>query len=244
MEKSGTIIWNDKQSENLFSDFTVDTFMTFAKEAPADLKKSTGINTAIMREHTDKNSGEINRRVTKIEIENHVFFLKKAAGAAFEGIKNEFEAINILPEFDIKSASIVSYMLDEESLEGFLLLKELTGYFSIQELITGKASREAVNDFIERKEAILSVVAERMKQVHSAKYTYPDLFAKHVYIKQGSDDIVMIDLDRFRPLCKCPWYFSFPISSSFVKKKCWKKFKRSLQSEILPAPLLNRLLPG
>ncbi len=243
MKNSSTIIWNDKKAEKLFSDFTVETFMSFAKETPLDLEKRTGIETTIMREHADKNSGEINRRVTKIEIADNIFFLKKAEGVAFEGIRNEFEAINVLPEFNIKPPEVVAYMIDEENRAAFLLLKELSGYCSIRELITGKAPKVAVADFIERKEAILTQLADIMKQVHSAKYTYPDLFAKHVYIKQGSDDIVMIDLDRFRPMDKCPWYFDFPILSSFVKAKCWKKFKRSLRSEILPSKLLNRLLP-
>ena len=244
MKNSATIVWNDAKSEKLFSDFDVETFMTFAKEAPALLKERTGITTTIMREHADKKSGKINRRVTKIEIAEKVFFLKKAGGVAYEGIKNEFEAINILPDFNIKPAEVVAYMLDGENLQGFLLLKELTDYYSIQELITAKAPREAVEDFIERKEEILMQVSDKMNKVHAAKYSYPDLFAKHIYIKQGSDDIVMIDLDRFRPLDKCPWYFGFPISSSLVKAKCWKKFKRSLCSEILPEQLLNSLLPS
>ena len=242
MENSNTIIWNDQSAETLFADFSVDDFMTFEKEISSDKKNSSGIETAIMREHADKSTGMINRRVTRIEIGGRRFFLKKAEGSSFEGIKNEFDAINLLPKFDLLSAPIAAYMLDPTEKKGFLLLKNLDGFYSIQELVTGRAPQDAVDDFIERKEELLSMVIAKMNKVHSAKYSYPDLFAKHVYIKKGSDDIVFIDLDRFRPLNKCPWYFGFPISSLFVRAKCWRKFKRSLRSESLPDELLNRLL--
>lgn len=244
MDSVDTIIWNNKAAEKLFSDFSLDTFMTFDKELPPELKESSDIKTAIMREHADKQSGAINRRVTRIDIAGKRFFLKKAQGSAFQGIKNEFDAINILSEFNLLSAPIAAYMLDPEKRKGFLLLNNLDGFYSIQELITGRAPKDAVDDFISRKEELLSVVIRKMEKVHAAKYSYPDLFAKHVYIKKGSDDVVFIDLDRFRPLSKCPWYFGFPVSSFFVRAKCWRKFKRSLCSEILPERLLNRLLKG
>lgn len=242
MEKPTAVTWNDKSAEELFANFSVDDFISFDKDLSEDLKKSSGIETAVMREHADKNTGSINRRVTKIDIGGRRFFLKKAEGSAFEGIQNEFDAINILPDFALLSAPIAGYMLDPEIKKGFLLLKNLDGFYSIQELITGRAPQDAIEDFIARKEELLSSVISKMEKIHKAKYSYPDLFAKHVYIKKGSDDIAFIDLDRFRPLDKCPWYFDFPVSAFFVRAKCWKKFKRSLRSDILPDEFLNRLL--
>ena len=243
MDKKSSIIWNDKNTEKLFAGLTLDDFLAFSDDH-SESQLPVKIKTTIMREHSDKKTGEVNRRMTRVEVAGSIFFLKKARGRAFVNIKNEYEAINVLPDFNFSAPEILAYSMDEEKLQGFVLLKELSGYYSIQELITGYASESAVSDFIARKEEILTGVAERMRVVHQSGYTYPDLFAKHIYIKQGSDDIVLIDLERFRPLNKCPWYFGFPVSSYFVKQKCWKKCRRSLKSEILPNELLKKLLRG
>jgi len=242
MNRTDTIIWKDKDAEKIFSHFSVDDFLDFSKQTSKELQERTGLTTTIMREHADKTTGETNRRMTKININKNVFFLKKARGTAFPNIKNEFEAINTLHKFDLLSSDIAAYLLDEEKKEGFVLLKELSGYYSIKELITDCAPKEAIEDFLNRKEKVLNQIAEKMRIVHKKGYSYPDLFAKHVYIKKDSEDIVLIDLERFRPLSRCPWYFAFPISSIFVKNKCWKKFKRSLKSEFLPKELLDKLL--
>jgi hypothetical protein len=242
MERTETIIWKDKEAEKIFSCFSVDDFLDFSRNTSKELQDCTNLTTTIMREHSDKKTGETNRRMTKININGSIFFLKKARGAAFANIKNEIEAINILPEFNLIPSDMTAYLLDENTKEGFVLLKELTGYYSIQELITNVAPQEAIDDFIVRKKEILEEVVQKMRIVHSRGYSYPDLFAKHIYIKPGSDRIVMIDLERFRPLSKCPWYFRFPISSIFVRNKCWKKFRRSLKSEILPDQFLKELV--
>jgi len=242
MNKTDTIIWKDPNVKKIFSNFSIDDFLDFSKHTSKELQQHTGLTTTIMREHADKSTGETNRRMTKININNNVFFLKKARGAAFSNIRNEFEAINTLHNFDLIPSDMVAYMLDENKKIGFVLLKELTGYYSIQELITGIAPQEAIDDFISRKEEVLRNIADKMRTVHKSGYSYPDLFAKHVYIKKKSDKIVLIDLERFRPLNKCPWYFAFPISSIFVKNKCWRKFRRSLKSDILSNQLLKNLL--
>jgi hypothetical protein len=242
MEKADTIIWKDKNAEKIFSNFSIDDFLDFSRHSSKELQECTGLTTTIMREHADKSTGETNRRMTKININKNIFFLKKARGTAFPNIKNEFEAINSLHKFDLLSSDIAAYLLDEKKREGFVLLKELTGYYSIKELITNIAPQTAIDDFLNRKEDILKQIAEKMRIVHKKGYSYPDLFAKHIYLKEGTEDIVLIDLERFRPLNKCPWYFSFPVSSIFVRNKCWKKFRRSLKSEFLPEPLLKKLL--
>jgi len=180
--------------------------------------------------------------MTRITIGDKVYYLKKACKNAFVNIVNEFDAIDILPEFDLIAPQVSGYCIDEEDQEGFIILKELKGYYSIQEIIDAQASEQAIKDFIERKEEILNKIATIIRGVHKKGYAYPDWFAKHIYIKEGSEGIVLIDLERFRPLKDCPWYFGFPITSVFVKNKFWRKLRRSLKSEMLPESLLKRVL--
>lgn len=238
MSDNKKIIWKDKEARNLFLE------SGFAKLADfLDLEfENKKVDVQSMREHKDKETGEVNRKMTRIKIGEQVYYLKKACKNAFINIVNEFDAIDILPEFDLIPPQVSAYSIDEEDQEGFIILKELKGYYSIKEIIDGQASEKATEDFIARKEDILNKIAAIIRGVHKKGYAYPDWFAKHIYIMEGSEGIVLIDLERFRPLKDCPWYFGFPVTSIFVKKKFWRKLRKSLRSEILPDDLLKRIL--
>jgi len=232
------ITWKDGEAQKLFLESGFAKFADFLNLKTED----NNVKLQSMREHFDKSTGEVNRKMTRIQIGEQVYYLKKACKEAFINIVNEFDAIDILPEFDLIPPQVSAYSIDEEDQEGFIILKELKGYYSIKEIIEGNASKQAIEDFISRKEEILKKIADIIRGVHKKGYAYPDWFAKHIYIQEGSEGIVLIDLERFRPLKNCPWYFGFPITSTFVKKKFWRKLRRSLKSEMLPDDLLKRIL--
>ena len=235
-----TVSWGNKQDQELFEGIGVSTFDDFMeiekKELPIDIK--------VMRQHKDKKSGLVNRSMIRVIVKNEIFYLKRTSGKAFINISNEYDAIQILPKFNLVPPEIAAYKLDQESSSGFILLKDLKGYYSIKELLTGKASESAIKDFNERIEDILKSVADKIESVHSANYAFPDWFGKHLYIKEKSDDIVLIDLERFRPLSKSPWYFGFPIVSIFIKRKFWRKLRNSLLEDGMDSMLVNKFLHG
>ena len=68
--------------------------------------------------------------------------------------------------------------------------------------------------------------------LYDAGYYFPDWHAKHIFIKKDSDEIALIDLERFLPLGKWPWYFSLWIVFYFRKLKVWRKLRRSLESDL------------
>ncbi len=236
MSKENKIIWKDSEVEKFFLESGLAKVADFFDIENGETK------TKSMRKHLDKTTGEVNRQMTRIEINEKVYYLKQACKNAFINIINEFEAIDILPEFNLVPPKIAAYLLDEENKVGFILLKELYGYYPIKELIDGTAPKVAIDDFLERKEDILKQIAQRIRKVHKSGYAYPDWFAKHIFIKQESDEIALIDLERFRPLDKSPWYFGFPVTSFFVKIKFWRKLRKSLKSDILPDVVLKNIL--
>ena len=236
-EKQDMVNWKDKIAEKIFAEAGISDIAHLP-----DMDKNSNIEIHSMRKHLNKETGEVDRQMTKITIGNNVYFLKQACRQSFINIVNEFAAINVLQDFDLIPPEVAAYSLDNEQQKGFILLKDLTDFYSIKDLITDIAPHDEIDDFLSRKEDVLKAVAERIRKVHRKGYSYPDWFAKHLYIKKGSDEIVLIDLERFRPLDKCPWYFGFPVTSLFVKRKAWRKLRKSLKSHALPDRLLRKIL--
>jgi hypothetical protein len=237
-DKNTKIIWLDQKCENLFKNAglaKIADFMNAAKILESSITK-------VMREHSDKRgTGEIDRSVVRVRLNDAVFFIKQGSANAYVNITNEFDAIRVLPRFGLRPAELAGYAFDETNKSGFIILKDLDGFNSINDMFNGNAPPEAVADFNARKEPLLARIAEIIKKVHAAGYVYSDWFGKHIFIKPGCDDIALIDLERFRPLSKCPWYFGVPIASIFVKRKILRKLTHSLKSELLSEELLREI---
>jgi hypothetical protein len=232
------VTWLDDEAERLFAEAGLAEF--------ADLSNAErllpGEQVRIMREHRDKRGGgDVDRRVARLNLSGEVFYLKRSSGAAYQNIKNEFEALKVLPRFGLIPSTLAAHAFDDERETGFIILRDLKEFNSINDILLGKASPEAAADFVDRKEFLLAKVAEIIKEVHAAGYVYPDWFGKHIFVKRGSDDIALIDLERFRPLSACPWYFGFPVTSWFVRKKIARKLRRSLKSDLLSDNMLKRV---
>lgn len=184
-----------------------------------------------MRNHQDKETGEIIRKMTRIDLNGQVFYLKRAFGASLPNIENEFTAIKLLPEFGLIPCKVAASCFDDEASRGFLLLENLDGFHPIKEILKKNAPEDIQEDFAKRKDEIFRKIAGIIREVHKKGYVYPDWFAKHLYVKKGSDEIALIDLERFRHVDNCPWYFSFPVTSGFVRRKIFKKLRISLERE-------------
>ena len=115
-----TINWNDDKDKTLFKDAGICSFHDLAEiENRSDLKLHC------MRRHANRKTQKIDRKIFRLELDSCTFYLKWAAGTAFKNIRNEYEAISILPEFNLKPAEIAGWLLDDEAQQGIIILKEL-----------------------------------------------------------------------------------------------------------------------
>jgi hypothetical protein len=232
------INWNDKEAEKVFNNLGI--------KEPNDLinieKLPSEISVKLMRRHIDKETGKTKREMNRLEIDGKYYFLKRTFDEAYENIQTEYDAICKLPDFDFFPPEVAAYYLNEEKAEGFILLNNLDDFYSIKEILNGDAPDAVIEYFKVNKESILTTVAERLRVIHKAGYRYPDIYAKHVYIKKDDPTIALIDLERFRHLKDSPLYFSLPIANGIVRKKFWKKFYKSLVSDMIPAEFLDKIL--
>ena len=238
LNQNTELVWSDENAEAIFRKNGVEGFARLL-EVERFLDSS---NVKMMREHRGKrDASKVERSVFRLSFPGGVFYLKRSIGDSYSNIVSEYNALGVLPRFGLRPSELAAYAFNEKERKALILLKELKGFNSINDMFNGNAPDEAVEDFDKRKECVLARVAEIIKDVHSAGYVYPDWFAKHIFITPGGDEIALIDLERFRPLSECPWYFGFPITSFFVKRKIIRKLKRSLKSDLISNELLDSI---
>jgi len=228
--------WNAPETERIFVDAGIadyDAFMALSADSVGTLEYQP------MGDHKDKGTGRVLRSVARISLGGRVFYLKRAWPGAFDNIAAEFAAINKLPDFGLRPPRLTAWRLDADSGEGFILLDELDGFHALSDILRGKAPRGAVADFESRKGWVLEAISGAARRIRDGGYAYPDFVAKHIFIKPGSEELALIDLERFRPLDEFPWYFSFPVLSYFTGRKIRAKLLRSLESESLPRSVLK-----
>ena len=221
------INWKNDKAKKLFEKVKLDNFADFWDIEAGDHQ----LKLVTMREHSNRQTKKVDRKMLQISFGDEIYYMKRASENAFQNIINEFNAINKLPDFGLKPSEIAGWSFDEKEKKGFIILEDLKGFFSIKQLIRGKTPPENLDDFIARKDKIFEKIAKTIKNIYKNNYTYPDWFAKHIYIKKGSEEIALIDLERFLPLNKCPWYFGLPIISFFIRKKIYRKLIISLERE-------------
>jgi len=239
MPDNETIDWSDSAARCMFADAGVADyamFMSLPDGLDAEVKYQP------LGDHKDKSTGVVARSVARIELGGRRFFLKRAWSGAFDNISAEFAAINKLPEFGLRAPKIAAWRLDAEKREGFILLDELRGFTAVSDILRGKAPEEAIENFESRKERILAEIAAARKRIGEQGYAYLDFVAKHIFVAPGSDELALIDLERFRASRDLPCYFRYPILFWFTERKLRRKLLRSLESEILPRKLLEKIL--
>jgi hypothetical protein len=228
--------WNNKKAEQKFAKISLKNFSDFwdlEKNHPAMQLKS-------MRKHINKQTGVINRQMTKVTVNDEIFYLKRAQGVSYECIINEYEAARQLPAFGLRSADLDMYAFDDQARRGFLLYGNLKNFYSLSDLISRNAPAEVIDFFMSRRHEYFSRISGIIRKVHKAGYYFPDWVAWHIFIKKDSDEIALIDLERFLPLKKWPWYVRFPIIFYCKRLKVWEKLLCSLESDLFPGTELKQ----
>lgn len=235
-----TIDWQNKNDQTLFAEAGLTAFADFW-----DIETKDNLELHAMRKHTNRKTKKVDRKIVQISLAGNIYYLKRASDEAFENIKNEFAAIKILPGFGLKPAETAACAFDEGQKQGFLILKDLKDFFSIKEILKKNTPPETLIDFISRKDEILGRISQSINDIYQRGFFYPDWFAKHIYIKKGSNEIALIDLERFLPSEQCPWYYRSALTSKTVRRKIMKKLRISLEreSDFLPHRYLREILP-
>ncbi|HBC89106.1 MAG TPA: hypothetical protein DCZ94_19380 [Lentisphaeria bacterium] len=195
-----------------------------------------------VRQHYDRKTGRMKKQTTIVRINKIRYYLKRASGDSYKFLKNEFETLKILPDFGLNTAKLLAYCLDDQDKRGFLLYKSLSGYNSLEELNGLRAQPEAIASFKVHKKDILRNIASAVNAIHHAGYFYPDWVAGHIFIRKGSQEVVLIDLERFVHLKKCPWYYKYRVIRNYARMKEWRKIRTALGSKMYTRKFLNRLL--
>ncbi len=238
MENSSAVIWSAESDKQRFYDAGIagfDSFWFLEESGAAAEYKS-------LRQHVNRKTGEIRRQTTILRINGIQYFIKRACGKSYQCIANEYEALKILPEFGLDTAKLLAYGFDDRNQRAFLVFKNLTGYYSFENLVNNNAPPESIAEFKARKRDILRKLVCAVQKIHAADYFYPDWQAKHLFLRKGSEEIVLIDLDRFLPLEKCPKYYRYPMVKYYVRFREWEKLKIALGSKIYTKNFLNKLL--
>ncbi len=233
----GTVVWPDDNAKDIFSGVGA----IYAEELMALGPETPGIAYQPMGEHRDKSTGETLRSIAMINVGGRCFFLKRAWGAAFGNIVAELKAIEILPSLGWRPPGVAARYLDHDKKMGCALLAELEGYYPVSAIIKGDVPDAVVEDVRRRGDWLLGKIAAVNRKIKDAGFAYPDFVAKHIFIKPGSEELALIDLERFRDIRDFPWYFRFPVLSYFTRRKIWKKQLKSLASDLWSGPLPKKL---
>lgn len=238
MENKPEVIWLAELDKKRFNEVGIRTFdsLWFLEESGAAAEYKS------VRQHVNRKNGEIKRQTTIIRINGIRYFIKRASGRSYRCIVNEFEAIKLLPGFGLNTAKLLAYGFDEQNQRAFLIIKSLTGYNSFEDLIKNNASPDAIAEFKARKRDILKNLVGAVRKIHESDYFYPDWRAKNIFLRKGSNEIVLIHLERFLHLDDCPMYYRYPIVKYYVRLREWEKLRQALGSKIYTRKFLNKLL--
>ncbi len=238
MEHKPAVIWLSESGRQRFNEAGITDFNSFwiLEESGATAEYKS------VRQHINRKNGEINLQTTIVKINDIKYLIKRAAGESYKCAVNEFEALKILPDLGLNTAKLMAYGFDEVKHRAFLVFRNLAGYHSFEDLINNNAPPDAIAEFKVRKRDILKKLVAAVHRIHESDYFYPDWDAKHLFLRKGSDEIALIDLEKFMHLNVSPKYYRYPIVQYYLRLREWEKIRDALGSKIYTKKFLNKLL--
>jgi hypothetical protein len=164
------------------------------------------------------------RSTRKLKIRGKKYFLKRFSGNAFSNLINEFEALRLLGKFNFEHAEAAAYAFDSKNRKGFILFKNLDGFYSMDDIFNKKTDFEIQKWFKKNQESIYRKLILQFRHFQQSPFFYPDWFSKHIFINPENKALALIDLERFLPISKCPIYYKF----KFVRRRKRRIEKKNL----------------
>jgi hypothetical protein len=199
------------------------------------LDESFGIES----KRTHKSGKEILRNTCKVDIAGKRYFLKRSCGKSFKSVVYELEARSVLPRFGLTSSGYSACCIDKSSNRAFILLDDLPGYVSYEQIVDKSASGMEMAAFEQEKDSFFSQVIAAFKMIQASPYMYRDWDRNHLFFNPETKAVAMIDLERFMHISQFPLYYRLPM----VKKHKRLKERKKLASALgMPLAELETLL--
>jgi len=173
-------------------------------------------------------SGQIERQTVKVPLNGEDYFLKRTSDRAYECIKTEFRALSYTPEFGLIPPATAAHCFDEHTQRGFILFKNMSEFYCLGEILNKVLDDEILNrigDVTRYYPRIISI----FKEFQKSNYFYRDWMDKHIFINPDTDEIGLIDLERFFPKSEAPFHWRLPFIYGYKRKKELKKLLKALR---------------
>ena len=216
------IIWDDQDNKAVFEKAGFTSFEDFW-----NIEKGGKIDLQVRRQHITED-GEIERQTVRVPFDGEVYYLKRTSASAYKCIKDEFYALDYTPEFGLVPPKTAAHCFDDQSQRGFILFKDMTGFYCLGDIYDKNIPQdiiEKIGDVTKYFPAIISI----FKKFQKSDYFYRDWMNKHIFINPDTDEIGLIDLERFLPKSEVPFHWRLPFIYGYKRKKETKKLLKALR---------------
>ncbi len=217
------LVWENEDVRAQFENVGLSTFDAFW-----DIESNSDFNPEMKRKHVARQSGEIERQTVCIPFEGKNYFLKRTSARAFKCILAEYRALSLTPQFGLVAPSVAVHCFDEETQRGFIFFNDMAEFYCLGEIHDKKVSEDAlakIGDVTRFYPQIISI----FKEFQKSDYFYRDWMDKHIFINPDTNQIGLIDLERFLPKSECPFHWRLPFVYGHKRKKELKKFLGALK---------------
>jgi hypothetical protein len=163
-----------------------------------------------------------------LKINKTKYRLKRVSGKYFSKLLYEYEIIKELPELHITPPLAIAYSIDEKAKQCFILFKYPPGYIVLKNLLEYNMHPSIIADFDVRKKDVMKRIVRVFQKMYYTDYYYPHWNSDNVLVKNKSDEIALVDLEDFRHLNQCPWYYRIELCSWFIRRRQWKTLLKTL----------------
>jgi len=237
-QNSNEILWKSDFIRNQFMAKGVRVLDDFFNIEGRDVFKEL-----LLKKHLRSGFGKRNNyRIWFIRIKNTRFLLKTASGKYYNKLLDEFLVLKYLPALYITPPEVGAYYVHDSDRVCFILFKYPPGFHVLRDLIELKLPPHVLADFEVRKRKVMKKISKALHKMHYSEFYYPYLFSENILVKHKSDEICIIDLEDFKPLKKCPWYYRLEIVSWFIKREEWNTLRTSLASNMYTKKYMKSLL--
>lgn len=237
MKKNNTIIWHSDFTRRTFLDLGLGDAGKFWNLRGGDL----GGNCTLIKNFSYDNGKNLYSTLY-MKINKSKYRLKRASGRFFEKLLEEQRVIKHLPELHIHPPLVIAQSIDEKNKQCFILFKYPPGFIVLKNLLEYNLHPTIIADFEVRKKGVMKKISKALHKMHYSDYYYPYWYSDHIMVKNQSDDIALVDLEDFRHIKKCPWYYRLEICSWLIRKKEWRTLRKSLASGIFTQEYMKSLL--
>ncbi len=211
----------DEDNLNTVNLHTFNDFWTIESNQNAE---KFGIETK--RSHKVRGGNEILRETCQLDINGEIYFLKRSSGKSFSSVINELEARKILPNYNLTSSTFAAYAIDKKNKNAFILMRNLNEYIPYPTLLELKDSDENHQQYFKDFSQHL---IKSFSAVQKSEFFYRDWFVKHLFYNPQTQEIAVIDLERFYSKKDLPFYYFLSAVRNYKRKKERKVLAKTLK---------------